>query len=436
MAQAVSGVQETEDSSLCLVQCDISPHTEHCNETLLDKMDILENISNKLDNIWRIFDSALKECDADDSQSPGSDEKNFENDERSRRDVLEDLDDDESSPPDEEKDLEVDERSSHDDGDERFSRVRLDTRKEPHHTAHINRGEVTLTDKPQLTTKDSSKDSNANCLKRFLRVRPESELTGKADEVTPVCLEDERLPRWITHVWSSDGRVVLPISLPLFPVPKALLTDQTIHTRERYLWEETGVSHLSQTAEKYLCERCGLSHIGSEECKTCTGSPQTKGSRRRSHLKQIFKSVFAEHTEDRNTSTAADEGERWSEDDLKKALRKVEKNKMSRSQACQLYSLPFQMFLEYERQCVIDKNNKQNKTSGLKKTNKNLIKSNDIQNDIVKTEHSENPEFPSLSREMEGSWSLLLMEEPDEPDWSHRPVKKIKLEKKRCGKSS
>ena len=40
VAQAVSGVQETEDSSLCLVQCDISPHTEHCNETLLDKMDI------------------------------------------------------------------------------------------------------------------------------------------------------------------------------------------------------------------------------------------------------------------------------------------------------------------------------------------------------------------------------------------------------------
>merc|ERR1711953_104898 len=142
VAQAGSGVQETEDSSLCLVQCDISPHTEHCNETLLDKMDILENISNKLDNIWRIFDSALKEYDADDSQSPGSDEKNFENDE--------------SSPPNEEKDLEVDERSSHDDGDERFSRVRLDNRKEPHHTAHINRDEVTLTDKPQLTTKDSS----------------------------------------------------------------------------------------------------------------------------------------------------------------------------------------------------------------------------------------------------------------------------------------
>merc|ERR1711997_714204 len=96
--------------------------------------------------------------------------------------------------------------------------------------------------------------------------------------------------------------------------------------------------------------------------------PQSK----RWDLKKLIKSVMRGRgeeladTEQRGILAGADEDQRTrTEEDIKKALRKVLKKNMTRQEACKLYGIPYQAFLDFE------KNNK--KSFNLKRKSSNIL---------------------------------------------------------------
>jgi len=92
---------------------------------------------------------------------------------------------------------------------------------------------------------------------------------------------------------------------------------------------------------------------------------------------------------------------------------------MTRHEACKLYGIPYQAFLEYEGRLVVeDRNN----SSNLKRKSSNILYDrNDKKQNCVQTESSK------VDAET-GDWARMLMEELEETVWL-RPVKRIKLEK-------
>jgi len=283
-------------------------------------MEILENIRLKLDNIWKTFDLALKECDSDEGPSCGllSEEA------------------DRASPN--RWDLHLHNQSRDKDSDQRYAAG------------------------PDLA---------------------EERLGGNIST---------EIPDWITRLLASDQHQLIlnPISLPLFPLPRALLTDY-IHTK------------------------------------------------RRTNIKEILRSVLTEDVEDSQTESGEGEEESWSEDDLMKALRKVERKKMSASQACQLYGIPYDKFIEFER--LHSKNHRKSRrkivSSEIKGNPKVLLPFTNIPYDFVKKEIFEEDEvlsretFPGPGEVEESSgWTGQYLEELEENIWTYRPVKRIKLEKR------
>ena len=199
------------------------------------------------------------------------------------------------------------------------------------------------------------------------------------------------------------------IVLPQHPVPRDDIED--------YVW-----AWARQSGEGYLCERCGVAQVGAVTCSCYLHQPQSK----RWDLKQLIKSMLKRKTEQPDTEqrqklTGDDEGPiiyPISEEDMKKALRKVVKKKMTRHEACKLYGIPYQAFLEYEGRLVADGNN----SSNLKRKSSNILYDrNDKKQNCVQTETSK---VDAGS----GEWARMLMEELEDTVWL-RPVKRIKLER-------
>merc|ERR1711997_613906 len=198
----------------------------------------------------------------------------------------------------------------------------------------------------------------------------------------------------------------LGIVLPQHPVPRENIED--------FLWS-------SHPAQGYLCDKCGLVRVGAITCH-CSHhlhhlqQPQSK----RWDLKKLIKSLMRGRgeeqadTEQRRILAGADEDQRTrSEEDMKKALRKVLKKNMTRHEACQLYGIPYQDFVDFERKVVIDKNNK--KSSNLKRKSSDIL-------------YDSNDKSSLKVDAGGGEWARMLMEELEETVWL-RPVKRIKLEK-------
>ena len=200
------------------------------------------------------------------------------------------------------------------------------------------------------------------------------------------------------------------IVLPQHPVPRDDIED--------YVWAVA-----RKSGEEYLCERCGVAQVGAVTCQCYLHQPQSK----RWDLKQLIKSMLkrkteqADSTEQRQKLTGDDEDPiiyPISEEDMKKAFRKVVKKKMTRHEACQLYGIPYQAFLEYEGRLVVDGNN----SSNLKRKSSNILYDrNDKKQNCVETE---SPKVDAGS----GEWARMLMEELEDTVWL-RPVKRIKLER-------
>merc|ERR1711953_1627968 len=91
---------------------------------------------------------------------------------------------------------------------------------------------------------------------------------------------------------------------------------------------------------------------------------------------------------------------------------------MTRHEACKLYGIPYEAFLNYERKLVVDGNN----SSNLKRKSSNILYNrNDIKQNCDQTE---SPQVDAGG----GDWARMLIEELEETVW-FRPVKRIKLER-------
>ena len=196
--------------------------------------------------------------------------------------------------------------------------------------------------------------------------------------------------------WTSDRHApaihvelkLLPVSLPLSPVPRALLADYCRDRRDR----------------------------------------------RRRNMKEIWRSVLTDEADDSQTESPGGLEQDWSEDDLMKVSRKVERKNMKASQACQLYGIPYQKFLEFET--LHSKHQRRSPTgivTSVTKREPSSLKPKILPYDIVKKEIFEDEENsylrPSVGG-LEGWWTSQYLEELEDNTWTYTPVKKIKLEKK------
>ena len=223
--------------------------------------------------------------------------------------------------------------------------------------------------------------------------------------------------QWLT-VARPSGEAPLNIFhlLPQHPVPRDDIEDS--------VWA-------SQPGGGYLCERCGVAQLGATTCNCSRHST-------RRDLKQVIKSMLrgrgAEERRTKQTDTeqrqilAGDDKDQTksSEEDMKKALRKVVRKKMTRHEACKLYGIPYEAFLNYERKLVVDGNKssklKRNNSSNLKRKSSNILYNrNDIKQNCDQTE---SPQVDAGG----GDWARMLIEELEETVW-FRPVKRIKLER-------
>ena len=151
-------------------------------------------------------------------------------------------------------------------------------------------------------------------------------------------------------------------------------------------------------------------------------------------MKEIWRSVLSDGAGDSQTESPGGLEQGWSEDDLMKVLRKVERKNMKASQACQLYGIPYQKFLEFET--LHSKHHRRSPTGTVTlETNRepSLLKSKNLPYDIVKKEIFDDEEESYLSLSiggLEGRWTSQYLEELEDNTWTYTPVKRIKLEKR------